>query len=525
MKLNQRFSTVAILLGAVASPMNADLAIDWVAEDGDFFDANWMQTYTLNDGGNPAGLGSVVRQTTGGFPDAYQAITLQTPAAGGQINLFNGYLGQTYNPATDGEIFWLNYFDDSINTSGAGDGHSVAAGLQQNGNIFFAPFPRQVSEEPDAIGRVDEWNPKRQLGLTQADFRPINGQGLSSSLEPDFSSTGAPITFGYVRATSGGPNPSGTSRETGIDNWRIEVQQDDVPEPLNLPDAQLFAQVTTSQDFDFPNPSIENTVTNSIPGPIDLLDEAFAERTETGPATATGRGKARANIGEGLGVEATSGLPFGSASGITRGRTNATAFSERRFTAVTSGTATEVDIDLVLTGEGELEFAPQGIPFGAPGGISSNLSLVVTASQEDASGNTVTTTLSSSFANMQGTNTVLASDSGAWAGEWELFEPLFPTDTYVYKLEDFFVLMEDVLTVPVGEDFSIKFEMTGVTSSNRTDWSAVVEFFNTANFELQTSTPDAQIIERSVVPEPGTGLLLVLGGLGLITRSRRGAAA
>jgi hypothetical protein len=80
------------------------------------------------------------------------------------------------------------------------------------------------------------WQPYQSLNLTAADFdtSPLVSLGVSNGQQPDFSSSGAPITFGYAL---GNTYVSGTGTLVsahGADNWAVTVHAVPVPAALYL---------------------------------------------------------------------------------------------------------------------------------------------------------------------------------------------------------------------------------------------------------------------------------------------------
>lgn len=62
------------------------------------------------------------------------------------------------------------------------------------------------------------WSIAQAAGLTAADFHPAPGFTGATPARPDFTASGAPLEFGYVRGTSA---RFPVLHAHGIDNWRV----------------------------------------------------------------------------------------------------------------------------------------------------------------------------------------------------------------------------------------------------------------------------------------------------------------
>jgi len=125
-----------------------------------------------------------------------------------------------YNPATQGQIFSINYSADVFGVSGISP-VAVQPFLFQSGNYYFS-----ISGTTAAAG---SWQFSSATGQTAADFFEINPtSGVSEAANPNFSAGGAPITFGYVMALS-----VVTGASEGYDNINIRVVNS-VPEPASF---------------------------------------------------------------------------------------------------------------------------------------------------------------------------------------------------------------------------------------------------------------------------------------------------
>lgn len=122
-----------------------------------------------------------------------------------------------YDPQTQGQIYSMSLSADVYAITGL-----QYAGTQtllfQNGNYYF-DFATAVS--------TGAWATSAVTGVTAADFweiDPADGT-YNQTLNPDFSSSGAPITFGYAMGVL-----PGVQVAEGYDNVAIDIHNT-VPEP------------------------------------------------------------------------------------------------------------------------------------------------------------------------------------------------------------------------------------------------------------------------------------------------------
>ncbi len=182
--------------------------------DSEFPDANWSTTI-VSSTGSPNH--TAVQQTNGGSPGAYREMRHNMSTVS-NIWVFHEYLPASYDPA-DGSIASLSYSESRIQFdppfSGAAIGASPA--LRQGNVVFFGPV----------ITYTDlQWVDISLTGLTAADF-------TTDDQQPDFSSGGAPIHFGFLRWNS---TQIGASTKFGIDNWRFEISLNDDSDGDGVPD-------------------------------------------------------------------------------------------------------------------------------------------------------------------------------------------------------------------------------------------------------------------------------------------------
>lgn len=182
--------------------------------DGTFADAGWTNTILRRD---PGITYSNTQATSGGNPGAYRRFSglysgTSFPALLDEAHLKNGAV---HNPATQGAIVSVGWSFDI----GAFDTHNNVFSLRviafQNGSYY--------SDTGFGLQGSQGWfSPGPQ---TASQFSRWSGSG---PLFADFSSSGAPIQFGYLSTLY---FTQANDRAGGIDNWSMTVNAAPVPEP------------------------------------------------------------------------------------------------------------------------------------------------------------------------------------------------------------------------------------------------------------------------------------------------------
>jgi len=193
---------------------------DIVFQDGDFADGDWQTEVFIY--GNGYG-GTTVRETSGGNGGAYRKTTLDVASApSGSLSRVAAYSWNTkavYDPAVSGAIEKITYSEDNLVVSGHWCRTHLA--LRQDGKAFHS-----YGSDWDLGFQNSNWVTHSWVGEHPADFALEYSQEW---INPDFSETGAPITFGYMRRLTTTDRYSYVS-VTGIDNWSVTV----VPEPATM---------------------------------------------------------------------------------------------------------------------------------------------------------------------------------------------------------------------------------------------------------------------------------------------------
>lgn len=185
--------------------------------DGEFDPPNWTVFIQTDVNG-----GTVVatQAVGGGNPGAFREI--QNTVNGGNGSAIYGFhmnSAASYDPSALGEVSTLDYTEDSILFVGGGDGQATSPAIFQDGSYFFVQWNLFL------YAKQAVWTPQSLTDLTSSDFRAL----LNASSHPDFSASGSPMTFGFVRANS--TSASGYSNQAGIDNWSVSLHTKAIPIP------------------------------------------------------------------------------------------------------------------------------------------------------------------------------------------------------------------------------------------------------------------------------------------------------
>jgi uncharacterized repeat protein (TIGR01451 family) len=183
--------------------------------DSEFLESSWEVTAAANAGSTQ----TAERVTSGGNPGAFRWMThAMTPAPSeteaSTISVQHLYLGATYDPATQGAIAGIDYREDQIEFYAPFDGAAVgwAFMLVQDGRTHFAGA--------GAFANLG-WSTRQLRCLRAEDFTQSGGR------YPDFSASGGPIRFGFLRSNTNGSVEVELTVMHGIDGWQVVVH----PEP------------------------------------------------------------------------------------------------------------------------------------------------------------------------------------------------------------------------------------------------------------------------------------------------------
>ena len=189
--------------------------VDVLISDTEFSDSNWTaEPIQLNNGASVTATQANFQTLLPGQGNARRMVHTQTPAQAEDTNvsIFHEFQAASYTPSVSGAILAVDYSEDFIHFDPPFSGAEVLWGpaIQQNGTIYINPTDRFSNAANFVTGQLND--------LDQTDFTSASGDGSN----PDFSSSGGTITFGYFRATSH-TGPITEIREHGIDNWQFTL--------------------------------------------------------------------------------------------------------------------------------------------------------------------------------------------------------------------------------------------------------------------------------------------------------------
>jgi hypothetical protein len=207
LRVANRVSNLTLVSRAARLTVNA-----W--SDADFADANWTTTKVYDTTTAGDATITATQQTGGGNPGTFRETTQHwTGSSGVSSGLEAAHLlsSAIHDPARDGAIDHIDMSFDVIVISQQGGTPGIATFplLKQNG-AYFQHF--------DA-GNPVVWTHKTFSGLVASDFVNASAAG-TGPLNPDFSSSGAPIQFGYGTANGSATSVPMTT-VSGIDNWNV----------------------------------------------------------------------------------------------------------------------------------------------------------------------------------------------------------------------------------------------------------------------------------------------------------------
>jgi len=187
--------------------------------DETFDEADWVHTKIIDSTSGAAGTFTAMQESTGGNPGPYQSGTHTWN--NGYIAIAHIFSGAgVYDPGTQGALALLDWSVDlGVPVSTNTEFTDVAATLvvMQGGN-FYLPDPFSALPFASHGGGFTQL----EQSLVEGDLVLALGSGVDLNSHPDFSSSGAPLSFGFATV-----NSATGSRTTHwvADNYQL------VPEP------------------------------------------------------------------------------------------------------------------------------------------------------------------------------------------------------------------------------------------------------------------------------------------------------
>lgn len=434
-----------------------------------------------------------------------------------------------HDPSAEGEIFAVNYseqarvfllqFPDILGPYGQ---QRVALALRQNGLLFMAPEPRLFIESTN-------WLALEQSNLRAEDFIQVP----SGNAKPDFTTNGPEITFGFFRANStpAGSYPNSTpgtpvfTSVGGLDNWRVELLLTDPGLTNKLPRAGRRVETyALNREHTARNlPDREAREEKFEPAPIPDVTQYLTSATNvqgfvSAPGLIAAHADARIGVFAGVRARAQGGLMIDNLQPRLR-LARAVTRDIRQFVATAPSGTTEAQIDLWMIADGFFDFSPAINNPWEPyyDQLSATAEQAVVLHRESQ-----TRTIMRGAARVHrvpGNPAIRITSEEAWQG-YVTFQPAGNLP-YNRPTLDFSEVLSNLATVPVGEPFALEFRLQAEARAGdeAADWWVLADFYNTAGYTVQSSTPGVEIVEITPVapPRPLLGLRRLPGGFQIYT--------
>jgi MYXO-CTERM domain-containing protein len=216
--------SLTIAVSSVAFAPRAHAAPTTVT-DGDFANADWTVAVLQDDSPAADGQAFGAQVTSGGDPDSFRSVSNTWSNDGvSPVTLVTGQMRShsDYAPAGSGQ------------TGGPIGSIEFSLAVETNPDASTYPNPAQLTffpvvQQGTAYYAADlsgpsgsQWSSLSWGPWTAADFTRFSGTGPA---QPDFSSSGGPLTFGI--AVQSGPLPLGGaySLDGGMDTWRVTLTE------------------------------------------------------------------------------------------------------------------------------------------------------------------------------------------------------------------------------------------------------------------------------------------------------------
>ncbi len=174
------------------------------------FASGWTSVKVLDTTPGSSATTTSTTQPSGGFSGSYRE-TSHTYSSGAIIVSHTLPMSQ-YFPAAD-PIYTLDFSVQANHLTAGTIGGAVGlrAALLQGSAYYAGPTINVFN---------GSWTAYSQSGLVPSDFVLISGSG---GAHPDFTISGAPITFGYMTSNSAGGGP--VTKTIGVDNWAMRANR------------------------------------------------------------------------------------------------------------------------------------------------------------------------------------------------------------------------------------------------------------------------------------------------------------
>jgi hypothetical protein len=279
--------------GRASSPAghNRPLLTPIYVEDDEFLPGDWTVTAEVTGGASY----TVTRQLSGGFGSpAFRHMSHRIPPVESglaTIAVTHIYTAVTYDPSVQGAITLLNYREAGIILSfpWAEAFSTTRPVVMQDGTVYSTPqFVRFIAENSS-----HDWETKYLIGLTADDFSPLGGPETE---HPDFSTSGEPIQFGFIRLNSRSstlpPVPSDQDLviDQGVDDWQVTLYSEEIDPPNQPPQAVDDVFILNGYNNTLPVSKVLDVLRNDSDPDFDLLEIVTATQSAYGSTSLYGFG-------------------------------------------------------------------------------------------------------------------------------------------------------------------------------------------------------------------------------------------
>lgn len=187
-----------------------------VFQDGEFLPADWSVA-AISEPSSSGPTHTEEQATTGGNPGAYRRTTIAMPTGPSKLYLFQAFQPATYDPATQGAVYIIDFTQDCLALPGSlGVGPTLL--IEQDGRRYIAGGP--------TLCGASAWSNTMLIppSFGASNFFRVDGPACAAGEScPDFSVTGKPIRFGFANSNEMLVGVAGVSGGFGIDNWKVTV--------------------------------------------------------------------------------------------------------------------------------------------------------------------------------------------------------------------------------------------------------------------------------------------------------------
>ncbi len=210
------FEGKAVQRRSAGSTLAVSSMLPVVFQDREFAPADWAAAAIVEPlVGGPTHDEQQAR--TGGNPDAYRRVALSMPGGVSTLTAFSTYQSASYDPASQGAIYLIDFAQDCIALPGV-LGVAPVLLVEQDG--------RRYAAAAGAGACTAVWGRQTLIRGTfdATQFIRIDGAACAAGAScPDFSAFGKPLKFGIVNFNQGVAGFAGASGGFGIDNWVVRV--------------------------------------------------------------------------------------------------------------------------------------------------------------------------------------------------------------------------------------------------------------------------------------------------------------